>query len=60
MHDFETHARGTASELKILRELAREIGQEHKQFNTVSFSIMRVYNTLIAHYTQHNTDYNVQ
>jgi len=50
MNDFETHPRGTATELKLSRALADAIGQEYDQFHTISPSIMVAYNRLYDHY----------
>lgn len=51
MTDFETHPRGTAEELRLSRELAREIEQLTAQYGKViPHNVLNAYNTLKTHY----------
>lgn len=51
MSDFEVHDIGTARELKLSRDLAREIDQVTRQYgNVVPENVMNVYLKLKEHY----------
>jgi hypothetical protein len=51
MSDFEVHDIGTARELKLSRDLAREIDQVTRQFgNVVPENVMNAYLKLKEHY----------
>lgn len=53
MTDFETHAIGTAKELRLSRELAAQMKQVGEQFGFGLFpqNVLNVYNELMAHYS---------
>ena len=51
MSDFEVHNIGTARELKLSRDLAREIDQITRQYgNVVPENVMNAYLKLKEHY----------
>lgn len=51
MSDFEVHDIGTARELKLSRDLAREIDQVTRQYgNVVPENVMNAYLKLKEHY----------
>jgi hypothetical protein len=51
MSDFEVHERGTATELKLSRELANAIEQELQSYGQViPHSVYQAYLRLNAHY----------
>ena len=51
MSDFEVHDIGTARELKLSRDLAREIDQITRQYgNVVPENVMNAYLKLKEHY----------
>ena len=51
MSDFEVHDIGTAREIKLSRDLAREIDQVTRQFgNVVPENVMNAYLKLKEHY----------
>ena len=51
MNDFEAHQLGTANELKLSRDLAREIEQTLKQFGRViPNNVEQAYYRLREHY----------
>ena len=52
-NDFEVHAIGTSTELRLSRDLSREIEQTLHQFGEVLPSNVRLaYNRLNEHYTK--------
>jgi hypothetical protein len=56
-NDFEVHPRGTAQEIALYRELAREIESVTEQYGSVvPLQIMNVYAKLLAHYDAYNGD----
>ena len=53
MNDFEVHQIGTTEELRLSRDLSREIEQVLHQFGDVLPSNVRLaYNRLYAHYAK--------
>lgn len=49
--DFETHALGTAKEIRLSRDLAREIEKTTEQYgNVVPHNVMKAYQKLCEHY----------
>lgn len=51
MSDFETHPRGTAKEITLSRDLAREIEQVTRQYgNVVPENVLNAYYKLKEHY----------
>lgn len=51
MSDFEVHERGTATEIRLSRELARAIEQELQSYGQViPHSVFQAYQRLSAHY----------
>lgn len=51
--DFETHPRGTTTELQLSRELARAIEQEIQSYgNVVPHSVLAAYQRLNQYYQQ--------
>lgn len=51
MNDFETHPRGTAKELRLSRELAREIHEQIEQHGEIFPEPVRIaFNKLYGHY----------
>jgi hypothetical protein len=59
MTDFETHPRGTAEELRLLRALVGEIKQVMDQFGQViPHNVVIAYNKLSGYYIKqiHNED----
>jgi uncharacterized protein (DUF2235 family) len=56
--DFEVHAIGTATELRLSRELAKQMKQVGEQFGFGLFpeNVSAAYHKLIAHYNNHMND----
>jgi hypothetical protein len=53
MSDFEVHEIGTAREIKLSRDLAREIEQVTEQYgNVIPQSVLNAYYKLREHYGQ--------
>lgn len=51
MSDFEVHPRGTAREIKLSRDLAREIDQVTRQYgNVVPQNVLNAYYKLKEYY----------
>jgi hypothetical protein len=52
MTDFETHPRGTATEIRLSRELANEIEQAGQQWGlgVLPENVLKAYHALSQHY----------